>query len=307
MKYNESFIYKYALTVFRGISMGLADVLPGVSGSTIALITGIYSELINAIKSIDRQFINFLVGFKFLSAFKHIDGAFLLPLSISVIVGMFIGAKIISLVISQYPIHLFSLLSGLIIGASIILLTEIKLFNIVKLLVTICGITLVVALQLMGYLNIGSNIVTFYICGFIAGTFMIFPGISGSLALVNINKYEEIVNAISSLQFSIIIPVGLGALTSILLVSRMIHYFFNKIPDYIRSFLVGLMLGSLMQLWPWKTNVTEHSVNISPSAYYQMYSQSPEVLAAICLVSIGLAIPLVFKYTTYLKKQSTIN
>ncbi len=249
----------------KGLSMGSADIVPGVSGGTIAFITGIYEQLIDAIKSFDFEFIGLLLKFKIKEALAHIHIRFLFTVFLGIAIALVSLARLMSYSLTKYPEYTWSLFLGLIL-ASIILIFS-KLNNI-----TIGGIIGFVFGAVSAYFIVGlipfttpENYLFIFISGIIAISAMILPGISGAFILLLLSKYEFMIHALKNpfiLDNQIIIVFFIsGCFVGIISFSRVFAYLFARHYDFAISILVGLVVGSLRKIWPWKELVEAELIN----------------------------------------------
>ncbi len=257
---------EYSLLTARGLAMGAADVIPGVSGGTIAFITGIYGELINSIKSVNKEFFQKLFRSGIVSAWKHINGNFLVAVLAGVMISIFSLAQLITWLLLVYPKMVWAFFFGLIIASALHVGKKITSWNLSTVGSLLAG-TIIAA-----YITIAAPAVTpeawwfIFISGAIAITAMILPGISGSFILLLMGKYEFILGAVKNFQLDIIFIFAVGCIIGIISFSNIISWLFRKIPNATMALLTGFMLGSLNKLWPWKEIIS-----------YRMNSEGEEV------------------------------
>jgi putative membrane protein len=269
----------------KGAAMGCADLIPGVSGGTIALITGIYEELINSIKSADGRALKLLYRLKFKELWNHINGVFLLHVFGGILLSIFSLSQLISLLLENHPIPLWSFFFGLIL---------ISAFYVIPKRTTITSISFVIIGAFIAYLitsltpsETSEQLWFIFLSGAIAICAMILPGISGSFILILLAKYEFILNSVKEFDLKIIIIFGLGCATGLLSFSKLIHWLLQKHKAATMAALAGFMLGSLNKIWPWKT-VTENSFkNISPAGFTELNGDPNELMSAIVFCVIG--------------------
>ena len=289
----------YLLLLLKGCAMGAADVVPGVSGGTIAFITGIYEELLNSIKSINLTAIKLLLSFKFKEFWKHINGNFLLPVFIGIGLAIMSLAKLMTILLSDYPIHIWSFFFGLIIASSILVSKEIDKWNIPAFLSFFIGAVIAY------YVTIATPSTTpdewwfIVLSGAIAICAMILPGISGSFILLLMGKYIYIMDALSSINIKVILLFGSGAVMGIISFSHVLSWLLKRFHSITVAMLTGFMFGSLNKVWPWKevltTYVDRHGEtkpftegNVLPSTFESINNSSSHVFEAIVLCLFGL-------------------
>ena len=233
--------------------MGAADIVPGVSGGTIAFITGIYEELIGSLKSIDVHAIKLLFTGKLLEFWKYINGQFLLVLFAGVGTSILSLAKLIKFLLATYPILLWGFFFGLIIASAIMIAKTVKKWDFKTISALILGGigAYMISMLTPAEETLDSPLFTFG-AGMIAICAMILPGISGSFLLLMMKQYERIVGALTSLNFEIIFTFAGGAIIGLVLFSKVLSWLFKKYHDITIALLTGIMFGSLNTIWPWK-------------------------------------------------------
>ena len=201
----------YALITVKGIGMGAADVIPGVSGGTIAFLTGIYEELLNSIKSINTQAFKLLFTGKIRKFWKHINGTFLFSLILGIAISFFSLAKLMQYLMANEPIPLWSFFFGLIIASAILILKDIDLTKIKNVIALLLGIAAGAAICLVSPTETPNQLWFIFLCGAIAICAMILPGISGSFILLLLGKYEYMLKALTDLNIVLILVFVAGA------------------------------------------------------------------------------------------------
>ena len=247
---------------FCGILMGIADAIPGISGGTIALLLGIYEELIGSISNFNINLFQNLKkkGIKY--CWNKINGNFLLSLISGVLLSLVSFVKIFSILIEKYPLFIWSFFLGLILATLFVINRNIKKWDIVNLILIFIFAFLTILLSIINP-SISENINLFYIliCGIIASSAMILPGISGSLILVILGVYTLIINALNNLEYNIILVFLIGCLIGIINFSKIIKWLFNNYRDYTFSIMLGLVIGSIYTVWPWRKSFTDDVTN----------------------------------------------
>ena len=243
---------------FCGILMGIADAIPGISGGTIALLLGIYEELIGSISNFNINLFQNLKkkGIKY--CWNKINGNFLLSLISGVLLSLVSFVKIFSILIQKYPLFIWSFFLGLILATLFVINRNIKKWNIVNFILIFIFAFLTILLSIISP-SISENINLFYIliCGIIASSAMILPGISGSLILVILGVYTLIINALNNLEYNIILVFLIGCLIGIINFSKIIKWLFHNYRDYTFSIMLGLVIGSIYTVWPWRKSFTD--------------------------------------------------
>ncbi len=247
---------------FCGMLMGIADAIPGISGGTVALLLGIYEELIGSISNFNINLFQNLKkkGIKY--CWNKINGNFLLSLISGVLLSLVSFVKIFSVLIQKYPLFIWSFFLGLILATLFVINRNIKKWDIVNFILIFIFAFLTILLSIINP-SISENINLFYIliCGIIASSAMILPGISGSLILVILGVYTLIINALNNLEYNIILVFLIGCLIGIINFSKIIKWLFHNYRDYTFSIMLGLVIGSIYTVWPWRKSFTDDVTN----------------------------------------------
>ena len=250
-------IIKNAAVALKGFAMGAANVIPGVSGGTIALLTGIFNELIealNAILSVSSW--KLLLKGEVKEFWKNIHGTFLLWLGVGVIVSVFSLAKLMEYVLAYHPIQTWAFFFGLIVVSGVYMLYDIKGWKVTDGFWLVFGVILGAMICLLSPTQTTDAGWFIMICGAIAICTMILPGISGSFILVLFGKYEYIMSAISELNWPVLILFGVGCVLGIAAFSKFLHWLIAHYERPTLITLIGFTLGSLVKVWPWSDKVS---------------------------------------------------
>lgn len=250
---------KKFILVLKGMCMGAADVVPGVSGGTMALILGIYQQLILAIKSFDLIWFKGLLSFDPKIIFLRPHFPFLIPLIIGIISAVLFFTRVVPLplLIKSHPEQVYGLFFGLILSSIIILLKDIKGFTLPCYISVFAGLASGLFIFNLVPANTPDDTWFIFISGAIAICAMILPGISGSFILLMLKKYTFVLNAIGHFQFSVIIPFALGAAIGLMLFSRLLSYLLNRFNQTTLLFIVGILAASLKVIWPFQNREFE--------------------------------------------------
>lgn len=257
----------YLLLALKGMGMGAADVVPGVSGGTIAFIVGIYEELIDSIKSINLKTIKLFFTLKWIAFFKAINGAFLFSVLAGILISVFSLAKLITWLLETHPILVWSFFFGLVLASTYFVSKQIKIWDWKRWLSFFIGAVTAYYITIATPAQTPDSLLFIFMCGAIAICAMILPGISGSFILLLMGKYEFIMNAVKSLDIVIIVIFAVGAAIGLILFSNILSYLLKNFHDITISVLSGFMLGSLNKVWPWKETIqtfTDSHGNIKP-------------------------------------------
>ena len=243
---NQSILF------IKGMAMGISDLIPGISGGTIALLLGIYKDFISSLKSINYKSFIYLVRLDFKKLNNQLNLCFLLPVFFGILLSIFIFSSLISFLLLDYKVLLFSFFFGLIFFSSIRLISSLKPTSTLDFSTVFVGLVIGLSFFFVSSLSTSNSIFSIFLAGFIAISAMLLPGISGSYILLILGKYEFMLDSISSFNWINILIFSFGAVTGILSFSKMIHYLLK---NYYRStifFLSGLMMGALNKVWPWQ-------------------------------------------------------
>ena len=241
----------------KGFCMGASDVVPGVSGGTMALILGIYEDLIHAIKAFDAAFLRLLLQGRFLRAVKGVPVGFLLPLGLGIVTAIFTLARGLSWLLGHHPVAVWSFFFGLVLASALLVGCRIKLWNVA----TAGGLVLATAgsYVLVGLVPVHTpeTLPFIFLCGAVAICAMILPGISGSFILVLLGKYPYILDAVGRFDLVVLGVFTAGTATGILLFVRLLNWLLDRYHEITMAALTGLMIGSLRKIWPWKSVVAD--------------------------------------------------
>jgi len=244
------------LVVLKGIGMGAANVIPGVSGGTIALITGIFERLINALKSFDASAIKLLFKGKINELIKHIDFYFLVAVFTGMLISIFSLARIFEYLFANYPVYIWAYFFGLILASVYFVGKTIEKWRLSVVITFIIGTAIAVILSFLNPAVQNDSFFYLIICGVVAICSMILPGLSGSFILVLMGNYELVmIHAINDFNLKIIIPVGIGAVVGLIAFSHFLSWILKKYKDQTIAILTGFILGSLSVIWPWKNAI----------------------------------------------------
>ncbi|PCJ98295.1 MAG: DUF368 domain-containing protein [Flavobacteriaceae bacterium] len=268
---------QYFFIMLKGMAMGAADVVPGVSGGTIAFISGIYEELITSINSIDFSLIKTLRKEGFKSFWTQMNGNFLLALFLGIIISVVSLAKFISWLLENQPILLWSFFFGLVLASIIIVGKAIEKWNFRTILMLIIGALIAYYITQLPPSENTTSLPFLFLSGALAICAMILPGISGAFILVLLGSYKIILDAVHERDLKIVATVGLGAIFGLLSFAKLLKWMFNHYKNLTLAILTGFIIGSLNKIWPWKkvleTKIFDDKIipikeqNISPWAY----------------------------------------
>jgi putative membrane protein len=287
----------------KGVCMGAANVVPGVSGGTIALITGIYEELVNAIRAVTVAGPVHLARGRFREFWRDINGNFLLALLAGVGIGVGSLARLMLRWLSEHPVLVWAFFFGLIVGSAIYICGKIRQW-------TPAAVAALVSGGVAGYwLTVATPADTptaawfLFLAGFAAICTMILPGVSGSFLLVLMGKYEFILEAIQELKLGVLAVFGAGCVAGLLAFAHLLAWMLRRFHDQTVALLCGFLIGSLNKVWPWKVALETREVrpgkfialievNVSPVGFVEATAQPAQLTAALLLMAAGFALVL---------------
>ena len=299
----------YIYIILKGFAMGAANVIPGVSGGTIALITGVFERLINAIKSFNGEALKLLFKGKIKDLIKHVDLYFLVAIFSGMFISLITLARVLDYLFVNYPVFVWAFFFGLILASVYYVGKTIKKWNVSVIVSFIVGVTVAIAITTLNPATQNDSFVYLIICGVVAICSMILPGLSGSFILILMGNYELVmIHAVKDVDLRILIPVAIGAGGGLVAFSHVLSWIYKKYKDQTISVLTGFILGSLGILWPWKNPI--YRVNDMGEAILkdgekivQSYSRyipdtlNTEVIIALLLIVIGfVSISLIEKF-----------
>lgn len=282
---------------FRGALMGAADIVPGVSGGTIALITGIYQELVESIDNLSLKHLKVLRKEGAFAFWKAINGPFLAPLFFGIVSSIFLFSSSIDYLIEHHPIPLWSFFFGMIFSSIFFLLRQFE-FKIHHILLVVLGGGIAFGITQLSPTSANISLSYLFFCSSIAIMAMILPGISGAFIFILLGVYEDIIitaksalPALLSFQWDQIYPVYLkittivlGIFTGLKLFSKLLKWLFEKQKDSTLAVLVGFIAGALPKIWPWKKILpNEEEINLNPL----QIEGDPQLMLSILLLLAG--------------------
>ena len=237
----------------KGFGIGAANVIPGVSGGTIALITGIFERLIDALKSFDLKALKLILKLKFKEFAEYTDLVFLISVFGGAVVSIFTFAKLLAYLFEYYPVFVWAFFFGLILASVYFVGKTVEKINFPVIAAFVVGTLIAVWISLQNPAAENDNFFYLVLCGVIAIISMILPGLSGSFILVLMGNYQLImINSVNSLDFHVLLPVALGVVIGLPAFSNVLSWIYKKFKDQTTASLTGFILGSLFILWPWK-------------------------------------------------------
>jgi putative membrane protein len=300
-------IKKYTLTYLKGVAMGAADIVPGVSGGSIALIAGIYQELLDSINSFSLDNLKLLTKGEVKRFYKAVNGSFLLSLLLGIMTSIFSLSTLITYLMSDHPIPLWSFFTGLILVSAFLILKEIKRWNLGVVVAVLIGTAFAWWVTNLPPTTTPNAIWFTFVSGAIAICAMILPGISGSFILLIMGQYEPILQAVNDRNFLKLFVFAAGCAVGILSFSRVVSWLLKKYHSATIGLLSGFMLGSVNELWPWKIVTAWRTSssgeekpflteNILPGTYLDQVGEQPQILAAVLAFLFGIGLVLLIEW-----------
>ena len=276
---------QYIANFLKGMGVGSANVIPGVSGGTIALITGIFERLIDALKSLNLTAIKLFFTGKFKEFAKHTDLWFLVSVGSGVVVAILTIARLFEFMFENYPIYLWSFFFGMILVSIYYVGITIEKFNWKVIVSFIIGTAIALFIAFGTPAKENSNFIYLVICGAVATCSMILPGLSGSFVLVLMGNYQLImIDAVNDLNLKILLPVVLGGVVGLLAFSHLLSWIFKNYRDITIAILTGFILGSMPIIWPWKNDVITYFGSEAKVTGYEYFFPEFNMEFAIALV-----------------------
>lgn len=302
---------KYISLVFRGMGMGAADVVPGVSGGTIAFITGIYEELINSIKGINLKAIKLFFTGRWLSFWKQINGNFLLAVFAGIAISVLSLARVLEYLLEHKPILIWSFFFGLVLASSYVVSRKITRWQYPKIVALVAGIG--IAFYITSVTPTTTTDASWFVIlsGGLASCAMILPGISGSFILLLLGKYSFALHAVNERIILDLLLLGVGAVTGLILFANLLSWLLKKYHDITIAVLVGFMIGSLNKIWPWKETLETILVDgelrplVEKNVLPSMGNPGDQFWMAMLLLAAGIALILIVEIGLTRNKKSS--
>lgn len=252
---------QYVRLYLTGFAMGVADLIPGVSGGTMAFILGIYTDLLTAIKSFSLDVLRLVGRFKLREALAHIPWQFLVALMLGIGTAILALARLMDWLLENQQVYLFAFFFGLIVASVIAVATHLKRSPLVWVMLVVGTVGAFLLVNVLP-LEMPHDPLTLFLSGMVAICAMILPGISGSFILLILGQYDFVLGAVSDLNLLVVLPVAAGSVVGLLVFSRVLSWLLKNYEQPTLATLVGFMIGSLWKIWPWKevieTRVDRH-------------------------------------------------
>jgi putative membrane protein len=284
--------------------MGIADAVPGVSGGTIAFITGIYEELLHSLNEVDREAFSLLIKFRLAALWQKINGNFLLTVSAGVITSLFVLAALIFNLILHHPILVSSFFFGVIFASVALVLKEIKAWGVKSILTFFIAAAVGYCITWLSPVETTDAHWFVFICGALVVSSMIFPGISGAFILVLLGKYQFMITSLVEFDSLVILVFAAGGFAGLLSFARLITWVLDHYRHVTVASLAGFMLGSLNKVWPWRQGlefattregqqVAVFDKSILPWHFLSETGRDPQLFQSILMTALGVCIVIV--------------
>lgn len=293
----------FIIISIKGMAMGAADVVPGVSGGTIAFISGIYEELLHSISSFNLSLFSVLRKEGYKKVWKMVNGSFLCALFMGIFLSILSLAKLIETLLENHPILIWSFFFGLVLASVIFIGKQIKIWNFRSFLYLIFGLIFAYYITTLNpMVSQNSSPWFLFLAGMIAICAMILPGISGSFILVLLGAYKPVLNALNTKDIFSIAVFMTGAVLGLLTFSRLLKWLFSRYKNYTLAILIGFIIGSLNKIWPWKETISWRTNSKGVEVPFNTTSVSPmsfdgdsQLLMAGLLAIIGFGLILLLE------------
>jgi len=298
-------ISEFIALFLKGLAMGAANVIPGVSGGTIALITGIYERLINAIKSFDHHVLSAVLKGRIKEAWIAVDGTFLAAVLAGVAISIVSLAKLLEFLLESHELLTMAFFFGLIMLSVYFVGKTVRHWNVGSVAMLLLGTVVAVAIALLAPATENASFFYVFLCGIVAICSMILPGLSGSFILIIMGNYALILGAIGRADFGILLPLLLGCAVGLIAFSHFLSWVFKHFHDQTIALMTGFILGSLAIIWPWKNTLSEtlqrdgkppKEVVTGYDWYFPSFSESTTWIALLLIAAGALAIYLMERF-----------
>ncbi len=287
----------YFIISLKGLAMGAADVVPGVSGGTIAFISGIYNELIDSINSIGFKTLKILQQDGFKAMFASVNGSFLLSLFLGIGISVFSLANVFKFLLENHPVLLWSFFFGLVLASVLYIVKQITKWNALTVLLLLIGAGIAYYISIIPPMSGNDSSLFLVLAGALAICAMILPGISGAFILLLLGAYKPAIDAIHDYDFKKIFLLGLGAIIGLLSFAKILKWLFDKYNNLTLAVLTGFVIGSLNKIWPWKETIstfTNSHGEIKPLLEKSIspfnFQGDPQLVFSIILAILGFAV-----------------
>ena len=290
---------EYFVLFVKGVAMGIGNIIPGVSGGTIALITGIYERFIHAFKSWDVRALRLLLKGDLKGLYTYTDLGFITSVMLGAILSILLLAKVLNYTLDNYPVYTWAYFFGLILASVYFVGKTIERWNFGALFALTMGVLIALVISFLSPTSVNRNFWYLIVCGVVAICSMLLPGLSGSFVLILMGNYKLVLEAIETMDFSVLVPVALGTVIGLVSFSRFLSWLIRKYRNATIALLTGFVVGSLSMLWPWQEKVQRTDAagmllvkpDGEPILFHQRYLPDrfdQEVVIALLLMLLGV-------------------
>lgn len=318
MHQSDRTLKDYLFVMLKGLCMGAADVVPGVSGGTIAFITGIYDEWLNSLKRCTPAVLLRIKREGIVKTWQYINGNFLVALFGGILISLKTFAAVVLMAMENYPILVWAFFSGLVAASIYLLVREQRGWGVVEFIGLIVGIAFILAISFMAPAQLPGHGWILFLGGFVAICAMILPGISGSFILLLVGLYPVFLQAIHNLEIVKLLWFGAGCITGLVVFSRFLLWLLRSYHNQTLSVLIGFLVGSLYVTWPWKNalltttdsdgrTVVLQQENLNPLNYLAVTGNDPTIGLAVLWAFLGVALVIGIEMAaTWIKRRNTV-
>jgi putative membrane protein len=286
----------------KGMAMGAADVVPGVSGGTVAFISGIYEPLINSLTACNLSALKLLLAGNFKTLWQHINGTFLVVLFGGILTSIFVFSQLISWALNEHSELLWAYFFGLIFASVFLIGRQIKFLHWPNMLLFVLAAWLAFEFTRITTVQATPSQLLFFLAGGFAVCAMILPGISGSFLLLLLGMYQPVIEAVQHINALVLIPFLLGCVSGLLSFSHLLSWLLRRFHALTLAALSGFMVGSLNKVWPWKTPLDSGGdANVWPSQYQALSHADPQLLGVVVALCLGLLTVWIMARVSYVK------
>lgn len=293
----------------RGCAMGIAELVPGVSGGTIAFVTGIYLELVQSLYRFDQTLVALLLRGRLVAAWQHVNAGFLLALLAGMAVALVTFSGLVAWLFEHREIELWAFFFGLIVASAVFVGRSVAPWNTDRIAVALVGVLAGAVVSNAGGLPVSENPLVTLAAGAVAVCAWILPGVSGSFVLLLLGQYQRVVRAVAELDLVVMGSLGVGCVLGLALFTRALTWLLRHFYAGTLAFLSGFMIGSLQKLWPWRQTLSYYLDShgdaipvvvrpIGPLRYEELYGDDPMLLGACLACAAGLALVMVLDVAT---------
>lgn len=318
MHQSDRTLKDYLFVMLKGLCMGAADVVPGVSGGTIAFITGIYDEWLNSLKRCTPAVLLRIKREGIVKTWQYINGNFLVALFGGILISLKTFAAVVLMAMENYPILVWAFFSGLVAASIYLLVREQRGWGVVEFIGLIVGIAFILAISFMAPAQLPGHGWILFLGGFVAICAMILPGISGSFILLLVGLYPVFLQAIHNLEIVKLLWFGAGCITGLVVFSRFLLWLLRSYHNQTLSVLIGFLVGSLYVTWPWKNalltttdsdgrTVVLQQENLNPLNYLAVTGNDPTIGLAVLWTFLGVALVIGIEMAAmWIKRRNTV-